>query len=84
VTCGQKLKFGVSDDTITACDKDADHLLSSDPETARHEGPGLPEFPYQRVIWFPGDRREFAGEWTPCTRKPGCVLCELHRGNCAI
>jgi len=23
-----------------------------------HEGPGLAAFPYQRIEWYPGDRRE--------------------------
>jgi len=25
----------------------------------QHEGPGLASFPYQRLSWEPGDRREY-------------------------
>lgn len=79
-TCGVKMKWGMSSDTITVCDKDADHVAAGE----NHAGPGLGEFPDQRIEWMAGDRREFAGEWTPCKRKPGCVLCDGHHGNCAI
>ena len=79
-TCDVKIKWGMSPDTITTCDKDPAHVSAGE----RHEGPGLPEFDYQRIQWFPGDRREFTGEWTPCTRVPGCVLCDGHHGNCAV
>lgn len=37
----------------TRCDRDAGH------EDLLHEGPGLAEFPYQRISWLPGDRREY-------------------------
>lgn len=41
----------------TRCHKPAGHVDGD--LDATHEGPGLAEFPYQRVSWFAGDRREF-------------------------
>lgn len=79
-TCGVKIKWGMFPESISVCDKDASHVAAGE----KHEGPGLAEFDYQRIVWFPGDRREFAGEWTPCTRLPGCVLHEGHHGMCAV
>jgi hypothetical protein len=39
----------------TRCQKRVSHA-HSDPS---HEGNGLSQFPYQRIQWYPGDRREF-------------------------
>jgi len=52
--CRHAILFGVT--LTTRCDKDADHIKGPD---GWHEGPGLAEFPYQRVQWLSGDRREF-------------------------
>jgi hypothetical protein len=80
--CPVKIRYGVSAGTHTQCDQDADHLQAGDADT--HEGPGLPEFPYQRIIWYPGDRREYTGEWPgPCDKVPGCILHLGHHGRCA-
>lgn len=74
--CEMKIRYGMSEETQTQCDRDHadDH----------HEGPGLPEFPYQRVSWVAGDRREFTGDWPGyCTRTQGCPLPEGHPRLCA-
>jgi hypothetical protein len=39
----------------TRCHKRVSHA-HGDPS---HEGSGLSQFPYQKIQWFPGDRREF-------------------------
>lgn len=79
-TCGVKMKWGVSPDTVSVCDQDPAHVAAG----TNHQGPGLAQFDYQRIEWQPGDRREFAGDWTPCTKLPGCILCDRHRGLCAV
>jgi hypothetical protein len=81
--CSWKIRYGTSAETITQCDRQEHHDTS-------HEGPGLPQFPGQRIIWWAGDRREYSGDWPGyCTRLPGepfeggCVLPAGHRGRCA-
>lgn len=49
--CPWAIAFGIG--RATRCHKEAGHIEHD------HEGPGLPEFPYQRVAWLAGDRREF-------------------------
>lgn len=51
-SCPWSIRWGVFDESVTRCDKTAGH-------GGPHEGPGLPEFSYQRIEWFPGDRREY-------------------------
>jgi hypothetical protein len=34
-------------------------MLNAHPHPASHIGKGLKEFDYQRIEWFPGDRREY-------------------------
>jgi hypothetical protein len=48
--CPWAIQFGLT--LHTRCDRDAGHQ-------GAHEGPGLARFPYQRVQWYPGDRREY-------------------------
>ena len=82
--CPVKIHYGVSSDTHTQCTKDEDHWDLRTGRDDPHEGPGLPQFPGQRIIWQPGDRREYVGEWPgPCTQ-PGCVLHLGHLGRCAL
>jgi hypothetical protein len=80
-----KFHWGASADEHTQCDKDEDHwdlrIGNNDP----HEGPGLPQFPDQRVQWLPGDGREYVGEWPgQCVKGRGCVLPIAHPGQCAL
>jgi hypothetical protein len=79
-TCGVKIKWGMSADTVTECDQDPSHVAAF----TNHSGPGLSEFPYQRIEWQPGDRREFVGDWRPCVVTVGCILHDGHHGRCAI
>ena len=82
--CPVKIHYGVSSDTHTQCTKDEGHWDLRTGRDDPHEGPGLPQFPGQRIIWQPGDRREYVGEWPgPCTQ-PGCVLHLGHLGRCAL
>lgn len=83
--CPVKIHYGTGHDTHTQCDKDEDHWDLRRGNAGPHEGPGLPQFPGQRITWLPGDRREYVGEWPgPCAdRIPGCVLHLGHLGRCA-
>lgn len=61
--CTWAIKFGTLLTTRCILAANHGHL---DTETGRrvgalagHIGRGNPEFPYQRIHWFPGDRREF-------------------------
>jgi len=51
--CPWAIKFGVM--LTTRCQWDAGH-------DGTHMGLGLAEFPYQKIEWFAGDRREFHTE----------------------
>lgn len=33
------------------------------------------------VTWLEDDRRNFQGDWIPCTRIDGCILPSGHRGD---
>jgi hypothetical protein len=33
------------------------------------------------IQWFENDRRNFRGDWQPCTAFPGCILPAYHRGR---
>ena len=79
--CGVRIHYGVSDDTHTACDKPWDHLAMGD---EMHQGPGLPQFPYQRISWQSGDRREYVGRWPGPCPEIGCCLHRGHHGRCAF
>jgi hypothetical protein len=48
--CPWAVKFGVVLNT---------RCLLEEHHNGWHEGPGLAEFPYQKVNWFTGDRREY-------------------------
>lgn len=81
--CPWSIRWGTSEETTTKCD-----LLSHTSESGYHEGTGL--FPEQRIRWFPGDRREYQGEWPGycdklpgATFKGGCTLPARHPGRCA-
>jgi hypothetical protein len=48
----ERCPFAIHFATLTTrCDKPVGH-------DGPHEGPGLAEFPYQRIEWLQGDRRE--------------------------
>jgi hypothetical protein len=82
--CPVKIHWGASADTHTQCGKDEDHWDLRAGNNDPHEGPGLPQFPYQRISWLPGDRREYVGEWPgPCGAAP-CTLHRGHLGRCAV
>lgn len=49
--CPHAIHFGVK--LHTRCELGADHAGHE------HAGPGLEQFPYQKVVWFTGDRREY-------------------------
>jgi len=71
MTCPWKIHYGASQELTSQCGKQ-EHL----PGDQEHEGPGLPQFPYQRITWQAGDRREYTGDW------PGpCPECTLHLGH---
>lgn len=57
--CPWAIHYGVT--LHTRCDLPPDHGVTVAGPIA-HEGPGLAQFPYQRVRWFPGDRREYRTE----------------------
>ena len=99
--CPWKIHWGVGQESTTQCDKD-EHLGSpiyTDPEgqvwwgpgaDIEHAGPGLPEFPGQRITWLAGDRREYTGHWPGyCANLAGephaggCTLHAGHHGRCA-
>jgi len=72
--CPWTIRYGTSAETTTQCGKDEhlDGAASNDElvvalikgvHDTEHDGPGLPEFPYQRIIWQATDRREYTGEW---------------------
>lgn len=52
--CPWAVRFGAT--LASRCRLDADH------GSARHEAGGLAQFPYQKVNWFRGDRREFLSD----------------------
>lgn len=54
--CPYAIKAGIT--LTTRCMEDDSHLL----DERNHVGKGLAEFPYQRIEWLPGDRREFITE----------------------
>jgi hypothetical protein len=59
--CPWALRYGVT--LVTRCIDGAGHLGSSfSREGDGHIGRGLEIYPFQRVRWFPGDRREFTTE----------------------
>lgn len=56
--CRWAIRYGVT--LATRCDRPAGHEEGPDGfGYSSHEGHGLAEFPYQRIEWFPGDRRTF-------------------------
>lgn len=52
--CPHAIHWGVK--MNTRCELLADHAGNE------HIGPGFPEFEYQKIHWFGGDRREFMTE----------------------
>ena len=53
---GGRCAYAIGFDTLaTRCMKQPGHA-------GPHEGKGLRSFPYQRIKWFQGDRREFITE----------------------
>jgi hypothetical protein len=86
--CPWTIRYGTSAETTTRCDVDHGR---ADPDDITHSGPGLPEFPGQRVVWSAGDRREYRGDWPGyCTLLGpaptfggGCTLPAGHHGRCA-
>lgn len=71
-TCDRRIKWGT--ESMSDCEKPAGH-------DGEHVGPGLSEFPYQRIHWQEDDRRTFTGEWVECPQQ-GCVLPAGHpRGH---
>jgi hypothetical protein len=80
--CPVRIRYGTT--LHTQCTKPEDHWDLRTGNRDPHEGPGLPEFPYQRITWLPGDRREYVGDWPGnCRGKSGCVLHAGHFGRCA-
>lgn len=51
--CLSAIKFGTSLNT---------RCMGRKGHNGPHEGKGLKKFPYQRITWFKGDRREFLTE----------------------
>jgi hypothetical protein len=56
--CPWALRYGVT--LVTRCIDGAGHLGSAG--VGQHIGRGMEAYPYQRVQWWPGDRREFTTE----------------------
>ncbi len=54
--CPWAIRYGVT--LTTRCFLKAGHRVDS-PGGYGHEGKGLKQFPYQRIEWFPEDRRAF-------------------------
>lgn len=96
--CPYSIRYGTSSETTSQCDKE-EHLhlalllpamgANAPHDHSKHEGPGLPQFPSQRIQWIAGDRREYTGDWPGyCTKLPGapfmggCCLPQGHRGRC--
>lgn len=52
MTCPYSIAWGATPTSVSRCHRHPGH-------GGMHHGPGLPEFPYQRISWAPGDRREF-------------------------
>ena len=86
--CPWKIHWGMGQESTTQCDKD-DHGVVATPEGPRwyfgddyeHSGPGLPQFPDQRIVWQAGDRREYIGDWPGlCPHQP-CILHTGHHGR---
>jgi hypothetical protein len=46
----------------TRCILPAGHGVDNPPPDWWHQGKGLSKFPYQRIDWMPGDRREFESD----------------------
>ncbi len=55
--CRWAIRFGVT--LHTRCKREAGHGVDNHGDQLAHKGRGLEEFSYQRVEWFPGDRREY-------------------------
>lgn len=82
--CAVKIRWGTDLEHTTQCEKPEDHYDLRVGNADEHVGAGLAEFPYQKIHWQPGDRREYVGEWPgncPITR--GCILHDGHHGRCA-
>lgn len=81
--CPQKIRAWPANDGTFECRLDAGHLEG--PEAGSHVADGL--YHYQSIEWFPGDRREFVGEFIACTFKSplgaGCLFPNGHPGLCA-
>lgn len=49
----------------TRCARPAGHGVDNPADTETwHEAKGLAQFPYQRIEWMPGDRREYESDRT--------------------
>ena len=59
--CPWAIKGGVTLTTRCTLTEGHEEALPREP---KHVGRGLPAFPYQRIMWLPGDRREFKTERT--------------------
>jgi hypothetical protein len=76
VTCPWKIHWGVSQESTTQCSKDDNH-----PER-EHSGPAGNGVTV--ITWYPGDRRQYTGDWPGgCTKAGDCMLHNGHHGNCA-
>ena len=77
VRCPWAVRFGVI--LHTRCQRPAGH------PGREHEGPGLAQFPYQRVSWLDGDRRAYrdADHADATAAWEGDPPAELHGGRCA-
>jgi hypothetical protein len=71
MTTTTRCRWGIKFGTLhTRCNKAAGH------ESEQHIGRGLAAFPYQRIEWFAGDRREYqtdredANAWEAPAREP--------------
>jgi hypothetical protein len=90
--CPWKIRYGTTEETSTQCDRPPHDGYRPEPDP-QHEGPGLPQFPGQRVLWLAGDRREYTGDWPGYCPKVrgittgplggGCTLPAGHHGRCA-
>lgn len=93
--CPWSIRYGTSAETSTQCDKD-EHLsqdriglMTVERREGEHSGPGLSQFPGQRIVWQAGDRREYTGDWPGyCIALPGpphggggCCLPAGHHGR---
>lgn len=56
--CDMAIHFGGP--LHTRCGKPVSHVSMPLQNDKWHQGRGLPDYPAQKITWFPGDRREFS------------------------